>query len=114
VSQSIPPIQRITETELRKLFNDHYLDRINAGEIREIVLRGAERHPSPMLANEPYCTRSQEVSYIDPATDDEVARAHRYLRPDGTIGASGRPDPKRVKHNGVLYRIIKSGQIVGP
>lgn len=24
----------------------------------------------------------------------EIARAHRYLRPDGTLGASGKPDPK--------------------
>jgi len=25
-----------------------------------------------------------------------VALAHRYLRVDGTLGASGRPDPKRL------------------
>lgn len=26
-----------------------------------------------------------------------VALAHRYLRPDGTLGASGLPDPKRMR-----------------
>jgi hypothetical protein len=107
-SQRIPDIQRVTQEELRRLFNEHYLDRINAGEIQVRVLRGAERHPSPILADEPYCTRSQEISYIDPGTNEEVARAHRYLRPDGTIGASGLPDPKRVSVYGVRYRIIKA------
>jgi hypothetical protein len=106
-TQPIPPIQRVTEAELRNLFNDHYLDRINAGEIQAEVMRGAGRHPSLYAANEPYCTESQTVRYVDPATNQEVARAHRYLRPDGTIGASGRPDPKRVFYGGVLYRIIK-------
>lgn len=70
-------------------------------------MRGGGRHPSPPAASEPFCTWSQEVSYIDPTTNEEVARAHRYLRPDGTIGASGLPDPKRVVHNGIIYRIIK-------
>src|SRR6266481_4034353 len=103
-SQPVPNIKRVTQEELRKLFNDHYLDRINAGEIQSRILRGADRHPSLILAAEPYCTRSQEISYIDPIANQEVARAHRYLRPDGTLGASGLPDPKRVFYNGILYR----------
>jgi hypothetical protein len=37
----------------------------------------------------------------------EIARAHRYLRTDGTIGASGKPDPKRLVHEGTLYRLVK-------
>lgn len=97
----------MTPEELCKLFNDNYLDRISTGEIQEVVMRGAGRHPSLYKAQEPYCTESQQVSYIDPANGQEVARAHRYLRPDGTLGASGLPDPKRVFLNGVWYRIIK-------
>jgi hypothetical protein len=31
------------------------------------------------------------------------ASIHRYLRPDGTLGASGRPDPKRLVEGGVKY-----------
>jgi hypothetical protein len=105
-----PPykIVRVTQEELRRLFNERYLDKISTGAIASKVMRGGGRHPSPILANEPYCTESQEVSYIDPITNEEVARAHRYLRPDGTIGASGRPDPKRVFYDGVLYRIVKT------
>jgi hypothetical protein len=103
----VPKIERVTPEQIRKLFNEHYLDRIKAGQIQERVMRGAGRHPSLPAANEPYCTESQAVSYIDPSTNQEVARAHRYLRPDGSIGASGLPDPKRVFHNGVWYRILK-------
>lgn len=55
-----------------------------------IVLK--ERHPARPKSGEPFCTRSQMVSYM--AGDVELARAHRYLRPDGSLGASGKPDPK--------------------
>ncbi len=105
--QSLPEIQRVTPEELRRLFNANYLDRIRTGEIQEIVIRGAGRHPSLYAANEPYCTESQQISYIDRQSGQELARAHRYLRPNGTLGASGLPDPKRVFLNGVWYRIIK-------
>ncbi len=99
---------RVTQEELRHLFNERYLEKISTGAIVAKVMRGAGRHPSLILASEPYCTESQEVSYIDVATNHEVARAHRYLRPDGTIGASGLPDPKRVFYDGVLYRMVKT------
>ncbi|MDO8434967.1 MAG: hypothetical protein Q7S58_21420 [Candidatus Binatus sp.] len=103
----IPQIVRIGETELRRLFNENYLPQIGTNKIEERVMRGAGKHPAPAPAQEPYCTESQQVSYRDPATGKELARAHRYVRPDGTLGASGKPDPKRVSVNDVLYRIIK-------
>lgn len=97
-------IVRVTEAELRKLFNDNYLEDIQAGHIRAQVI--ADRHPSLPLAGEPFCTYSQEISYINKA-NQEIARAHRYLRPDGTIGLSGLPDPKRLFLNDTWYRLIK-------
>lgn len=105
VPQPVPQIVRVSEAELRKLFNDNYLDDIRAGRIQPRI--DADRHPSLPLANEPFCTFSQQISYVDVATNQEVARAHQYLRPDGTIGLSGLPDPKRVFLNGIWYRIIK-------
>lgn len=33
----------------------------------------------------------------------EVAKAHRYLRRDGTIGASGKPDPKSFFDGDTLF-----------
>jgi hypothetical protein len=49
----------------------------------------------------PFGTRSQFIIYRD--GHHEVARAHRYLLPDGQLGASGRPDPKRMLCCGVIF-----------
>jgi hypothetical protein len=56
--------------------------------------------PCP-LASEPAGTRSQMVAYFDGLR--RVALLHRYLRPDGTVGASGMPDPKELFDGDVLY-----------
>jgi len=48
------------------------------------------------------------VSYRD-GQDNEVARVHQYLRPDGNLGLKGRPDPKKVLAQGILY-CFASGQ----
>jgi hypothetical protein len=34
-----------------------------------------------------------------------VAVMHQYLRPDGTIGASGQPDPKRLVVEGDVWYV---------
>ena len=36
----------------------------------------------------------------------KVAMVHQYLRPDGTLGASGLPDPKRLLVNDLLYIVV--------
>jgi hypothetical protein len=87
--------------ELRQRFNEgRYWQRLQVGEFRAVVQD--DRHPSLPKADEPYCKRSQLVSYRD-AEDQEVARVHQYLRTDGTLGASGRPDPKRLLEEGTVY-----------
>jgi len=99
------PIVRVSVEELRRLFNEcRFWERVQAGELRASLKR--EGHPAPPASGQPYCTRSQEVFYFD-AEDLEVARVHQYLRPDGTLGGSGRPDPKRLLHEGTLYRLSK-------
>jgi len=40
----------------------------------------------------------------------KVALAHRYLLPDGTVGASGKPDPKSMKHEGKFYVLDRKAQ----
>ncbi len=83
------------------MFNDgHYWCRAQRGELRQYLKRNG--HPSPPLANEPDCTHSQLIIYYD-QQGNEVARVHQYLRPDGTIGLSGRPEPKRLIAGGVIY-----------
>lgn len=87
------------------MFNDgKYWQRSQSGEFSVVVLE--DRHPALTAAKEPHCTRSQMLSYRD-STGNEVARVHQYLRPDGTIGASGKPDPKRLYKDGQLYRLQK-------
>ncbi len=66
---------------------------------REVLLE--ERHPARPAAGEPYCTRSRIVSYQAGGVD--VARAHRYQRPDGSLGASGMPDPKLFFDGARIY-----------
>jgi hypothetical protein len=106
MTQSPIRIVRTNVTDLRKRFNEGgYWERTVNGDLTAIVER--ERHPALPLANEPLCTRSQQVSYYD-AYGDEVARVHQYLRRDGSIGLSGKPDPKRLFENGLLYRLEKS------
>jgi hypothetical protein len=104
MSESPIPIVRVTVAELRKRFNlGQYWEKTQTGELKAVVER--ERCPALPLANEPHGTRSQQVSYYD-NDGNEVARVHQYMRLDGTIGASGRPDPKRLVENGIMYRIL--------
>jgi hypothetical protein len=99
------PLVRIEQDEMRQHFNEGaYWEKTKSGEFTEVVLE--HRHPSLTAANEPFCTFSQMISYRD-SSGAEMARVHQYLRPDGSIGASGRPDPKRVYANGTLYRLQK-------
>lgn len=64
----------------------------------------SEGTPNPR-AGEPPGTRSQRVEYWDSTGSElvKVATCHRYLRPDGSLGASGKPDPKRVFHDGEVF-----------
>jgi hypothetical protein len=98
-------IRRVTAKEMCEIFNSgQYWERVRAGEFFAVLLE--DRHPSLTLANEPFCTRSQMVSYRD-SSGNEVARVHQYLRVDGTLGASGLPDPKRILKEGTLFRLRK-------
>jgi len=98
---------------MRELFNSgEHRERAVRCELQVVVLE--EHHPSPPLANEPLCTRSRSLSYRDKLTDEEVARVHQYNRPDGSIGLSGRPDPKRLLKDGVLYRLHRKRDSSSP
>lgn len=96
---------RVPASQLRRMFNDgQYYERLLAGELLALV--GDDRHPSAPVANEPKCTRSQIVHYYDVRQRVKVAVVHQYLRPDGVLGASGRPDPKRIKEGNTIYSLL--------
>jgi hypothetical protein len=69
---------------------------LTAQYLRDAALR------NPASVGEPPGTRSQVIRYVDP-TGQWIVEVHRYLRPDGTLGAGGRPDPKRLRLAGVIY-----------
>ena len=95
------PVRRVSPTELRQMFNDgHFWERVQQGTLRCVVQKS--RHCRVPPVGEPLCTHSQIACYYD-QDDEEVARVHQYRRPDGTIGASGRPDPKRLLVNGTVF-----------
>lgn len=94
------PFEFVTDDELREMFNSgQYFERMLAGEFRaEVVSQNAPRRSN----NQPRGTRSQLVDYYD-HDYVRVARVHQYRLPDGSIGGSGRPDPKLLLHEGMLY-----------
>ena len=90
---------------LRLFFNTiDVVGQVNAQILTEIVLRDKEVSLERCAEyGFPRGTRSQLVSYR--ADSAEVAKAHRYLFPDGRLGGSGRPDPKLIVCCGVtLYQ----------
>jgi len=85
-------VQIVTPYIIRQYFNKNgYFNKMLKGEFTTRV--GWKKHHAPI--DEPICTYSQIVYYYD-NTRRLVAIVHQYLRPDGTIGASGKPDPKRI------------------
>lgn len=91
---------------LRKLFNESgYWEQYKNGRLHTILRKS--KHPGSPLAREPVCTQSQYITYVNEA-GEKIAGVHQYLRPDGTIGLSGRPDPKEVYIDGILYIIDSS------
>ena len=100
----LPPRQSATPEELRLRFNaGGYWERARAGEFRQVTKRS---RPAPPEAGQPPGTLSQIVHYYT-ARDEKVAVVHQYLLPDGTLGASGLPDPQMLLEGGVLYFVVK-------
>jgi hypothetical protein len=88
-----PEVIRVSAPQLRRMFDEHCAESITAGHLQPILEKSD--HPAPLRSGQPFCTQSQYISYRNPA-GETVAGVHQYLRPDGTIGGSGRPDPKRL------------------
>ena len=90
----------MSKEELRRRFNEgRYWERAQNGELLEKVEE--EGSPSPRVPLPPG-TLSQTIAYWD-REGRRIAVVHQYLRPDGSLGASGRPDPKCLLEGGTLY-----------
>ena len=60
-----------------------------------------------MERNYTYCTRSQVLRYFD-GNGNRIAVVHQIRNPDGTIGASGKPDPKYLQLEDEILRVDDS------
>ena len=84
---------------IRREFNAcQFWERTKDGQLFAKLAR-PERHADPSRSGEPYCSMSQTIDYFTP-DGERVARVHQYLRPDGSIGGKGRPDPKWLRVGG--------------
>jgi hypothetical protein len=93
----------VSETELRRRFAEgDYLNRAARGEFGCCLVTS---NPA-RSADEPLGTKTVVVSYLDAALN-RIFMVHFYLRPDKTIGGSGKPDPKWLFEGGVVYVAIK-------
>ena len=93
----------VAEHDLRRRFAaGDYLNRAMNGEFG-CCLKAEGRPTSP---DEPAGTRSIMVSYVNELRH-RIIMVHIYLRPDGSIGASGQPDPKWLFEDGVVYQATK-------
>jgi len=88
------PTEWVTEEIIRHQFNESQLyEKAVSGEIVVHIKRSS--HPDTPPQGEPVCTWSQIAYYYD-KNGKPLAVVHQYRRVDGSIGASGKPDPKRI------------------
>lgn len=93
----------VDERKLRQLFNDSpYLERVMRGEYTTKVLYDERAHSD---SNQPRGTRSKRIGYYD-ENGQQVAIVHQFELPDGSIGGSGKPDPKEVLVGDTVYLLF--------
>jgi hypothetical protein len=85
----------VSPRDLRQLFNaGPYRTRIAEGRLIPQFLRNAHLDTPDDKGNPP-CTYRQTIRYLD-GDGNPVVEVFQYLLPDGGLGASGLPDPKRL------------------
>lgn len=99
---------RVDVWELRCRFNKgNYWLRVQTGELHCAI----KSHPADPKYNLGPGGQSQELYISDPITNKQVARAHRLLKADLTLGGGKKPDPKELVDNGIYYHLHK---VTGP
>lgn len=94
--------KRVTPERMRTLFRNSQLpEHISQGILQPVVLKDSVIQ-NPVAKGEPPGTRSQIIRYND-ESGRWVVEVHQYLRPNGSIGASGKPDPKRLRIGGTIF-----------
>ena len=95
-------IEYITEKAIQSLFNNsEYPEMITAGTLKRTLLKRSHLQ-NPDRGIGPYCTHSESHLYTS-NDGQQFVIVHQYVRPDGTLGASGKPDPKKIKLEDRIY-----------
>jgi len=91
----------VPQQTLNGLFNDSgYYDMVCAGQIHTEVKKSYCTDTPP--SNAEYCTQSQIITYKDHA-GNFLAEVHQYQRKDGTLAASGLPEPKKLLYDNQIF-----------
>jgi hypothetical protein len=86
--------------QLYTWFNeDRIVERVAAGSVSISIRNSRPAPPHSWLMSG---TLSQTVTFLD-ESGRAVAIAHRYLQPDGSLGASGEYDAKWLRRQGAVY-----------
>ena len=95
-------VKRVPAKSIREIFNaGQFSSLIQRGELKPVFLRNDHLN-SPQAWQGPFCTHSQIIRYLE-TSGQWVVEMHQYLRPDQTLGASGKPDPKRLRVGDTIY-----------
>jgi hypothetical protein len=96
------PVKRVPPETIRTIFNNSQCpEQIASGHLVPDMVSDKVLQ-NPHLKREPPGTRSQIIRYFDLA-GQWVVLVHQYLRPDGSLGASGKADPKRLRIAGTIF-----------
>ncbi|MFC2069746.1 hypothetical protein ACFLTB_01025 [Chloroflexota bacterium] len=100
----------VSKERIQELFNEcQCYELLLIGQLHQKTL-GYDNHlkkKQRQKLHEPLCTRSQIVVYYNP-DGQPVALVHQYKRRDGSLGQSGKPDPKRMFISGKTYATRQS------
>ena len=97
------PEKEVSVEELQQMFREQkFLERIDGGHFIERLHKS--NLASPKVRQDP-CTHSQ-ILYYYLRNGKKIAVVHRFLRPNGTLGGSGLPDPKSLLIKGIRYYAV--------
>lgn len=101
-------VEWVSPDIIREIFNrEQFYQQTLDGRLKTVIKK--DRHPDFPPTGEPICTRSQIVLYYD-QDDRWIALVHQYLRRDGTLGGSGKPDPKRLHYQNRILAVRTQAQ----
>ena len=100
----------VSQDRIQDIFNEcQYFERMVRGDLKHRIL-GYNNHLTRrqrQKLGEPKCTRSQMVLYST-LEGQPIALVHQYRRKEGSLGVSGRPDPKRLFTSGKIIALRES------